>query len=171
MGMAASAAKAAGDLFGGIFGRVSETAYDIQRAVGGSAHDSALKEAVAEIRPLFKQCKRCGHWVCGPVCFNEKAGLCQSCAPDLEQEIAVAQAEAAKQQAYQKAQEVDWMKGRDLGQVTGLACKSCGAKLAGGAKFCPECGTPTVTKKACGGCGAQIEGNPHFCPECGQKVA
>ncbi|HEV7786631.1 MAG TPA: zinc ribbon domain-containing protein [Thermoanaerobaculia bacterium] len=171
MGMAASAAQVAGNLFGGIFGRVSETAYEIQRAVGGPAHDAALKEAVAEIRPQFKQCTRCGKWVCGPVCFNAKAGLCEYCAPDMDEEIASAQAEAAKQQAYTKAQEVDWMKGRDLGQVTGTACKSCGAKLAGGAKFCPECGTSTVTKKSCGGCGAQFEGSPRFCPECGQKVA
>jgi len=171
LGLAASAALVAGNLLGGLFSRVSDTAYEIQRAVGGPAHDAALKNAVAEIRPLFKQCTRCGRWVCGPVCFNERAGLCEYCAPDMNEEIASAQAEAAKQQALEKAQQVDWMKGRDLGQVTGVACKSCGAKLASGAKFCPECGTSTVVKKSCGGCGAQIEGSPRFCPECGQKVA
>src|SRR5213083_2021342 len=63
MGIAASAAEVAGSLFGGLFGKVSDTAYQIQRAVGGPAHDSALKEAVEEIRPLFKQCTRCGQWV------------------------------------------------------------------------------------------------------------
>lgn len=171
MGLAASAASVAGNLLGGLFSRVSDTAYEIQRAVGGPAHDAALKNAVAEIRPLFKQCTRCGRWVCGPVCFNERAGLCEYCAPDMDEEIASAQAEAAKQQAFDKAQQVDWMKGRDLGQVTGTTCKACNAKLSAGAKFCPECGTPTAVKKSCGGCGAQIEGNPRFCPECGQKVA
>jgi len=65
---------------------------------------------------------------------------------------------------------VDWMKGRELGKVTGAVCKACGAKT-GGAKFCPECGTPTQEKKQCGGCGAEIQGSPRFCPECGQKVA
>jgi uncharacterized OB-fold protein len=170
LGLAASAAEAAGSLFGGLFGRVSDTAYQIQRAVGGPAHDSALKEATDEIRPLFKQCTRCGKWVCGPVCFNAKAGLCEGCAPDLDEEIAAAQAEAARQQARAKAQEVDWMKNRDVGQVTGALCKSCGAKTAG-AKFCPECGTSTMQKKHCTGCGAEMEGAPRFCPECGQKTA
>jgi hypothetical protein len=171
MGMAASAAEVASSLFGGLFGKVSDTAYQIQRAVGGPAHDAALREAVQEIRPLFKQCTRCGNWVCGPVCFNESAGLCESCAPDMNEEIAAAQAEAARLQAFEKAQQVDWMKGKNLGQVTGAVCKGCNAKLSAGAKFCPECGTPTAMKKSCGSCGHEMEGNPRFCPECGQKFA
>src|SRR6185295_19206145 len=120
--------------------RAAETAYEIQRAVGGPAHDAALREAVDEIRPLFKQCTRCGNWVCEPVCFNTSAQLCESCAPDMDEEIAAAQGEAARQQAFEKAQQVGWMKDRDLGKVTGGVCKACGAKT-GGAKFCPECGT------------------------------
>lgn len=170
IGMAASAAQVAGNLFGGLFGRAADSAYEIQRAIGGPAHDSALREAVEEIRPLFKQCTRCGQYVCEPVCFNKGAGLCESCAPDMDEEIAAAQAEAARLQAFEKAQSVDWMKGRDLGRVTGAACDACGAKTAG-AKFCPECGTPTVQKKSCGSCGHQAEGSPRFCPECGQKFA
>ena len=117
---------------------------------------------------MFKQCTRCGKWVCGPVCFNAKAGLCEYCAPDLDEEIASAQAKAARQQVIQKAQEVDWVKSRDLGQVTGAICKSCGAKT-GGAKFCPECGVSTAQKKHCTGCGAEMEGAPRFCPECGRR--
>lgn len=170
LGMAASAAQVAGSLFGGLFGRAADSAYEIQRAVGGPAHDAALREATEEIRPLFKQCTRCGDWVCEPVCFNKRAGLCESCAPDMDEEIAAAQAEAAKLQAFEKAQSVDWMKGRDLGRVTGAACGACGAKT-GNAKFCPECGTPTVQKKSCGSCGHEAEGSPRFCPECGQKLA
>ena len=170
IGMAASAAQVAGNLFGGLFGRAADSAYEIQRAIGGPAHDAALREAVEEIRPLFKQCTRCGQYVCEPVCFNKTAGLCESCAPDMDEEIAAAQAEAAKVQAFEKAQSVDWMKGRDLGRVTGVACDSCGAKV-GNAKFCPECGTPTVQKKSCGSCGHEVEGSPRFCPECGQKFA
>src|SRR6185295_19119632 len=168
LGLAASAASVAGNLFGGLFGRVSDTAYEIQRAVGGPAHDAALKEAVAEIRPLFKQCTRCGRWVCGPVCFNERAGLCEYCAPDMDEEIASAQAEAAKQQAFDKAQQVDWMKGRDLGQVTGTTCKACNAKHNCGRTISPERGTPAAMKKSCGCCGAQNDVNPRFWPECGQ---
>ena len=29
-----------------------------------------LYESVEEIKPLFHQCKRCGTWVCGEVCWN-----------------------------------------------------------------------------------------------------
>ena len=89
LGMATSALQAAGNIFGGILGRAAHGAYEVQRAVGGPAHDAALKEAVAEIKPLFVQCTRCGKWICEPVCFNRKAGLCEGCAPDLDEEMAV----------------------------------------------------------------------------------
>lgn len=169
LGMAASAAQVAGSLFGGLFGKAADTAYEIQRAVGGPAHDAALREAVTEIKPMFKQCTRCGQWVCGPICFNNKAQLCESCAPDMDEEIAAAQAEAAREQAFEKARSVDWMKGRDLGNMTGAACGACGAKV-GKAKFCPDCGTPTgPAKKQCMDCGGEVEGSPKFCPECGSK--
>jgi len=170
LGMAASAAQVAGSLFGGIFGRASAGAYEVQRAIGGPAHDSALKEAVAEIRPLFKQCRRCGQWICEPICFNKKAQLCDRCAPDLDEEMAAAQAEAAAEQVREKARSVDWLKNRDVATVTGAACGACGAATQGG-KFCPECGQPVVQKSSCKRCGAEVEGNPKFCPECGQKFA
>jgi hypothetical protein len=170
MGMAASAAEVAGSLFGGIFGRAASGAYEVQRAVGGAAHDAALKSAVAEIRPLFKQCTRCGNWICEPICFNKKAQLCEGCAPDLDEEMAVAQAEAAKEQVREKARTVDWTKQRDVATVSGALCPSCGAKTQGG-KFCPECGAAVSAKKTCGKCGAEADGSPKFCPECGQKYA
>jgi membrane protease subunit (stomatin/prohibitin family) len=169
MGMAASAAQVAGNLFGGLFGKAADTAYEIQRAVGGPAHDAALREAVAEIRPMFKQCTRCGRYVCEPICFNKRSQLCEWCAPDMDEEIASAQAEAAKEQAFNKAREVDWMKDRDLARVSGAACAACGAKV-GSAKFCPECGAPTAAaKRRCTDCGVEVEGSPKFCPECGSK--
>src|ERR1044071_2700982 len=90
VGVLGSAARAAGSLFGGFFGNVADSSYEVQRAIGGSAHDSALKDAVAEISPIFKQCTRCGNWVCKPICWNEKAGLCENCAPDLDEEMAAA---------------------------------------------------------------------------------
>jgi len=169
LGMAASAAQVASSLFGGLFGRAADTAYEIQRAIGGPAHDAALREAVAEIKPLFKQCTRCGRWVCEPICFNKKAQLCEWCAPDLDEEIASAQAEAAKEQVFEKARTVDWTRDRSVETVTGAVCRSCGAKT-GGAKFCPECGTPTgPAKRKCGSCNAEVEGSPKFCPECGGR--
>jgi len=170
LGLAASAMEVASGLFGGVFGRVADSAYQVQRAVGGPAHDAALREAVAEIRPLFKQCTRCGRWVCEPICFNKKAQLCEWCAPDLDEELASAQAEAAKEQVFEKARSVDWTKGRDLAVAGGALCKSCGAKLTGG-KFCGECGTPVSAKKHCVNCGVEAEGSPKFCPECGQHFS
>ena len=168
LGMAASAVEVANNLFGGIFGRAAAGAYEVQRAVGGTVHDSALKEAVEEIRPKFKQCTRCGNWVCEPVCWNHKAGLCETCAPDLEQEMAAAQAEAAREQVQAKAREVDWLEGKNVGQVAAVVCASCGAKV-GSAKFCPECGTAVKTKLKCRSCGCEPEGSPKFCPECGER--
>ncbi|MEO6324946.1 MAG: zinc ribbon domain-containing protein [Thermoanaerobaculia bacterium] len=169
IGMAGSALEVASSLFGGIFGGAVSGAYQVQRAIGGPAHDSALKEAVEEIRPLFRQCTRCGQWICEPVCFNKKAQLCEGCAPDLDQEIAAAQAEAAKEQVHEKARSVDWMKARDVSTVSGAACPKCHANTQGG-KFCPECGYALAQKKTCK-CGAVADGNPKFCPECGEKYA
>ncbi len=138
MGVLGSAARVAGSLFGGVFGSVADSTYEVQRAVGGPAHDSALKEA--------------------------------GCAPDLDEEMASAQAEAAREQIQAKAREVDWTKSRNVDQVSGAVCGSCGAKSQGG-KFCPECGTAYSPKKKCTACGHEAEGTPKFCPECGGKYA
>ncbi len=167
LGMAASAANAAASLLGGIFGRAAQSAQALQSVVAGPAHDSALDAAVREISPLFKQCTRCGQWVCEPICWNKKAGLCESCAPDLDEEISAAQAQAAREQVNTKAREVDYLGQRNLAQVTGAICPSCGAKTQGG-KFCPSCGTSLSTKQKCAHCGAEADGSAKFCPECGK---
>ena len=167
LGAVAGAAGAAASLLGGIFGRAAAGAQQLESMVAGPQHDSALKDAVEEIRPLFKQCSRCGKWVCEPVCWNKKAGLCESCAPDLDEEIAAAQATTARDQAVEKAKSVDFIGQRDLAQVAAVNCPKCGAKTQGG-KFCPECGAPVSQKRKCANCGAEAEGSPKFCPECGK---
>jgi hypothetical protein len=169
LGAVAGAASAVSSLLGGIFGRAAASAQQLESLVAGPQHDSALNAAVEEIRPLFKQCSRCGQWVCEPVCWNKKAGLCETCAPDLEEEIAAAQAQAARNQVIQKAADVDFVGQRDLAKVVAVNCTKCGAKT-GGAKFCPECGTATGVRSACASCGAAIEGSPKFCPECGKPL-
>jgi hypothetical protein len=169
MGIATSAVALAGNLLGGIFGRAASGAYEVQRAVASTSHDAALRDAVAEIAPVFKQCTRCGQWVCEPVCFNWKAQLCENCAPDLDEEMAAAQADAAKQQIFEKARTVDWTREREVATVVGALCPQCGAKTQGG-KFCAECGAPLAAKKKCAHCGAEPEGKARFCPECGEAL-
>jgi hypothetical protein len=170
LGAAAAAAGAVSSLLGGIFGRAAQGAEQLQSLVAGPQHDAALKDAVEEIRPLFKQCSRCGNWVCEPVCWNKKAGLCETCAPDLDEEISAAQAQAAKAQVAEKVKDVDFVGQRNLAQVAAVNCPKCGAKTQGG-KFCPECGTTIAQKKKCGNCGAEAEGTPKFCPECGKPYS
>jgi membrane protease subunit (stomatin/prohibitin family) len=166
LGTVAAAANAAASLLGGILGRAAQSAESLQAMAAGPQHDAALDAAVREIAPKFKQCTRCGNWVCEPVCWNGKAGLCETCAPDLDEEIAAAQATAARDQVQEKARDVDYLKQRDLAQVAAAVCPACGAKTQGG-KFCPECGASIAARRTCGQCGAEADGSPKFCPECG----
>ncbi|HKF41942.1 MAG TPA: zinc ribbon domain-containing protein [Thermoanaerobaculia bacterium] len=108
--------------------------------------------------------------MCGEVCWNHEQNLCENCAPNLDEEIALAQAEAAKEQAFEKAKSVDWLKDRYISRKQAAACPSCGAHTSGG-KFCPECGANLSPSVNCSGCGKKIEGKPKFCPDCGQKLA
>jgi hypothetical protein len=162
-----TAAQVMSSLFGGLLGRAAQSAQTIEQAVAGPQHDSALRRAVEEIAPTFKQCSRCGSWVCEPVCWNKLAQLCENCAPDLDEEISSAQAQAAKVQAMEKAREVNYLGERDLAQRVPIVCPTCGARTQGG-KFCPECGGAVSQRKQCAHCGAQADGTPKFCPECGK---
>ena len=134
-----------GDLVGGEWGRkASEIGYDamwMQDSNRGPAWDKALQNAVEEMRPHFDQCHRCGEWVCGQICWNGERGVCVSCAPKLDQEIAGMQAAAQIDQLHTKIQAQDWtgnINYRD--EHTGL-CSNCGQETGGG-KFCNSCGTP-----------------------------
>ena len=49
------------------------------------------------------------------------------------------------------------------------ACASCGAQIAAGAKFCPECGAKQAASAFCTACGKPIPAETKFCPECGAK--
>ena len=189
IGTAGSLLRAAGDFFGGWASSAGNSAYDIQRSVGGKAHDEALQKAVAEGKEHFHQCSRCGRWVCPEVCWNGQAGQCEECAPDYDEEIASshahAKAEAAREQLHEKARATDYASKIDMSagaalrapsraeqqQAASPKCSACHAEV-GKAKFCPECGTPTVAPKpTCAGCGHQPDGTPKFCPECGAKMS
>ncbi|HEX8178942.1 MAG TPA: hypothetical protein VF525_05300 [Pyrinomonadaceae bacterium] len=190
LGTAGSLLRAAGDFFGGWASSAGNSAYEVQRAVGGKAHDDALEQAVAEGKQHFHQCSRCGKWVCPEVCWNAQAGQCEDCAPDYQEEFAAshaqAKADAAREQLHERARQTDYASQTDMSAgayakappppaagpatATGPLCVSCGAGV-GKAKFCPECGTPAQKPKpTCSSCGHQPEGTPKFCPECGTKI-
>ena len=50
-----------------------------------------------------------------------------------------------------------------------VTCSACGAAIAAGAKFCPECGAKQAAGGVCTACGAAITPGAKFCPECGAK--
>jgi uncharacterized OB-fold protein len=174
LGTGAGLLRAAGDLFGGIFNSAGSSAYDIQRAIGGPAHDSALRNAVQAGKQHFHQCTRCGRWVCPEVCWNEKVGLCEGCAPDEQEELAAAKAQATAEQIATKARLQNYTEGLDFTK-TGMVQCQCGAKMPANVKFCPECGTANAkaAPKAhfCTSCGAKMDADVKFCPECGTKAA
>jgi len=184
MGIAESALQVAGSIFGGVIERVGYTAYDVQRAVGGKAHDSALEAAIQEGKQHFHQCSRCGRWVCPDVCWNAKAGQCEECSPNFEEAFASAHAqakvEAARQQLFEKAGQQNYVGNVDMGAsavmggpapqaAAGDRCTGCGAAI-GNSKFCPQCGTPRAAG-ACPGCHAPLQPNTRFCGNCGTRIA
>ena len=187
IGMAGSFLNAASNLLG--WGHsAGNSAYEVQRAVGGSAHDKALQIAVEEGKQHFHQCSRCGKWACPEVCWNEQANQCEQCAPRYDEELAAAhaqaKADAMRQQLYEKAQSTDYAANVDMSansytrstqsvkpsaQNQTKNCSSCGHDTKG-AKFCPECGTPAAAKPVCTSCGFEPETPTKFCPECGGKM-
>lgn len=168
-GVAGGLLQAAGNMFGGFLSRAGSGAYEVQRAIGGKAHDDALKVAVEEVKPHFHQCHRCGKWVCPDVCWNAKRGLCMECAPDVQQEMAAAQAQATKDQIWTKAADTDYTADLNMKQEVVAFCPECGAKTQG-AKFCPACGHKLNAKTACPRCDTAVEAGTKFCPECGMKM-
>lgn len=177
VGTAGSALRIASDLFGGWFSSARNSSYEIQRAVGGGAHDKALKGAVQAAKEHFKQCSRCGKWVCPDVCWNHAAGQCEQCAPDYAEEFASAHAHAkaaaARDQLYVKAAETDYvstinMQATAVAPAQGIARCGCGEAVSG--KFCPGCGKPAPRARHCGQCGTALQASVKFCPECGGKT-
>ncbi|HEY3320367.1 MAG TPA: zinc ribbon domain-containing protein [Planctomycetota bacterium] len=172
LGLAGGFLRAAGSLFGGVFDSAAHASDQVKDSLRGSARDDAFNKAVQEAKPQFKQCTRCGKWVCEAKCWNKKRNLCEACAPDLEEEAAAIQARVAVEQLEVKARASDQTGGLDVSKPLAVGeCPHCGAKTGGG-KFCPECGKATaqVKDRFCGECGAKIVGGAKFCPECGKPA-
>lgn len=173
VGMAGNLLKAAGSLFGNAFYNAGHATDFLRDQTRGKARDDALRAAVEAARPHFKQCSRCGQWVCPEHCWNHARGQCESCAPDLQEELAAAQASVAAEQVWERARNSDLLGGLNVAANDAVAsCSSCGAKATGG-KFCQECGNPMTPPKPrhCGGCGAALASDIKFCNECGTRAA
>ena len=156
----------ASSIFGGIFNAAANVGQHAKSAQYQQAKDAAFQRAIAEAKPNFRQCKRCGKWV-DDVCWNHERGLCKDDAPDLDTEYSVAQSQAAIEQAQQVAKGATYVTPDRFKQTIVATCANCGAELHG-AKFCPECGTPVKRETKCQNCGADTKG-AKFCPECGTK--
>jgi hypothetical protein len=168
LGIAAGLLRAAGSLFGGALGQAGYAGDQVKDVFRGKAWDDAFAAAVEEGRQKFRQCTRCGRWVCPEVCWNEKRSLCEDCAPDLQEEATSAQAQAAVDQVREKARSVNLVADVNMEAHQMAACPHCGARVEGG-KFCPECGKALSTRATCAKCGTAFDGK--FCPECGTPRA
>jgi membrane protease subunit (stomatin/prohibitin family) len=166
---ASSALDAAAGIFGGFLGGAADIGRRINSASWQKGREAAFEKAVAEVKPLFKQCRRCGKWV-DDFCWNKQRGLCLDCAPDLESEASAIQTEATINDMRTKAVTVDYVTADKFKETIAGTCPNCGARLTGG-KFCPECGKPISQQKFCTNCGKPIEAGVKFCPECGGKQA
>jgi len=168
-----------GDLIGGSIGeKASQLGWDaewLRDGTRGSTRDKQLAKAVAEVQQYFDQCHRCGQWVCDRICWNAERGLCTTCAPKLDQEIAGMQAAAQVSQLNDKIQQVDWTGGVNYRDQATALCGTCGQETGGG-KFCRGCGSalaaaPAAAGRAfCGNCGTKLAPGAMFCTECGTSA-
>ncbi|HTL32707.1 MAG TPA: zinc ribbon domain-containing protein [Kofleriaceae bacterium] len=177
LGVGSKIAKGLGSFFGGSKLWSAGVAADYMKdGLRGSGWDDAFKKAIEEIKPKFRQCTRCGQWVCPEVCWNEARNLCEGCAPDLAEEAAHHQANIASQQIASKMHNVDLVGDIDVKAQMLSGCPHCKARIAPGAKFCASCGKPVTqaaaqANKFCSGCGTQLQAGARFCAGCGTPAA
>jgi hypothetical protein len=171
IGVAGSLLRSAGSFFGGVLGRAGASSYEVQRAIGGAAHDAAMKKAVQEIAPLFRKCRRCGNWMCQQGCWNPYQDMCKQCAPVSEEEETARRAEhVGREVATDLALEEERRASAKAAEVE-AKCGACGAPTLG-KKYCPGCGQRLASSAAafCRSCKAKLTPGAKFCGECGEGV-
>ncbi len=164
LGTASSVLNVASNFFGNLFG-VSGAANSARNATWEREHDAAFRAAAEEVAPHFTRCPRCTGYVCKH-CWNEAAGLCANCAPDLGGELAAARSDAALQQMREKVYASAQFSGDIAGKHT--TCPSCGAPT-GDMKFCGQCGTPVALRRCSNG--HEVGPGLRFCGTCGERVS
>ena len=171
LGIGTKVARGLGGLLGSSgLGNVGYAGYEAKDLTESQAKDKALREATEEMKPYFKQCHRCGQWVCKEICWNEEYGLCVNDSPKLEQELAAMQSEAQMQQVREKVQDVDFASDVNVERRQVALCPSCGAEAEHSGKFCPNCGQALSLPVTCGRCGTESPRGTKFCPECGNQL-
>jgi double zinc ribbon protein len=163
LGTASTVIDVASNLLGGLFG-ASGVANSARNATWQREHDSALRAAMEEVKPYFTRCSRCTGYVCKS-CWNESAGLCANCAPDMGGELAAAKSDAALRQMREKVDASVQFSGDISGKHT--TCPKCGAPT-GDMKFCGSCGTPIGLRKCPKG--HEVGPGMRFCGECGASM-
>ena len=140
----------AGGLAGEFGGRAGWDMSNMANAAGGlaqagwhKARDEAFQRAIGQAEGHFHRCANCTHHVCAQ-CWNGDRGLCLDCAPDLQARVETARAQGEVQAASQRANDFGQQLGQNVEVETAhqAACPQCGSATQG-AKFCPECGTPS----------------------------
>lgn len=170
MGIGSQALRTIGGLFGGRLGGASSTADSLKDFTESQAKDKALREAVQEVSPLFRQCHRCGQWVCKEICWNEEFNLCVNDAPKLEQELAGMQSARRLQEVQEKVQAATYAEDVNVERIQVALCPHCGAEASHSGKFCPDCGKPLTMPVTCEKCGTESPRGTKFCPECGDPL-
>lgn len=188
LGIAAGILRSAGGLLGSLAGGADTAGNAADDLLRGKERDTALEDAVVEMKKVFKQCGRCGKWVCPEACWNEKKNLCEACAPDLDEELINIQETTKVEQLKRKAREANLVSDIDVTQPGGkpaatagsgatTICEGCGSSVSG--KFCSTCGKQVVEKPAaaakaaggyCSGCGTKYNAGDKFCGGCGNQV-
>ena len=125
-------------------------------------HESAFELAQNEAKKHFHRCPKCTKWMCEND-WNEQEGLCISCAPRVNIEVAAAKSKKAIDDVYAKASKTQVFDGEIESKQT--LCPACN-KPAGEGKFCNNCGASLDLLK-CPKCGAENAVGTRFCGGCG----
>lgn len=128
-------------------------------------HEKAFEVAQNEAKGYFTRCPKCSKWVCDSD-WNEEDGLCVSCAPRANVEVASARADKRVQDIKEKAGETQVFTGDIEGKQT--VCPRC-KKPASEGKFCTNCGANMSLLK-CENCGTESPLGTRFCGECGERL-